>query len=167
MLVTLRFMRNSVRALVAGLVGVGVLAGCASSPKENLIKAADEKCGTMNQRFAGDLAYGATFGSAESLSKLRQRAGLITDLRDSVKAMPAPESDQAGLNDWLKDLGTLIGDMNTMNNAEQNAQPGMDMVLVMQLDIIDEDAQTTSGAAAKFGFVDCARVTSWKANLTS
>jgi hypothetical protein len=145
------------------VVGIIVLAiaGCSSSPKEELIESADEKCRTISKRFAGGLAYGKGIGSSD-VPKLRKRVALLKDLRDHVGKMPKPETGQAELDDWSGKLGKYITELDDLSSQFQNARMGMDMLLAMQMSIVDNAAKAVGPAGKRFGFKDCARTENWE-----
>jgi hypothetical protein len=152
------------RAALA-VVGVGVLvvAGCSSSPsspKQKLIKSADGVCGTINKRFAGDLAYGKGIGTGD-VAKLQERVTLLTGLRDRVRAMPEPETGRAELTAWQGKLGKYITDLDDLKGQLTNYRAGMDLLLAMQTGIDDDDAKAIAPAARRFGFKDCAQTAKW------
>ncbi|MGC9538855.1 hypothetical protein [Streptomyces sp. UG1] len=157
-------LRGRATWLARGVAGTAVLAavvalgGCSSSPKEELIESADKKCDSINDRFAGDLAYGRTIG-ADDLKKMRKRIALIKDLRKHVRGMPEPESDaeRAKLDAWLRKLNAYADELNTMHNLFENAQPGWDMLIIMTSAEVKEKAEESGAAAKKFGFDRCAR----------
>ena len=114
---------NRVSGVVVGFVMLTV-AACSSSPKEELIKSADAECRTISERFAGDLAYGATINGG-SVPKIRDRVVLLKGLRDQVREMPRPETGQAELDDWSGKLDTYITELGNLGSQFENFRPGM------------------------------------------
>jgi hypothetical protein len=150
------------RLPLAVLLGtVLVVGGCSSSPGADIIDTADEQCREISERFAGDLAFGESVGSDQDLEKLRERAELIRKLAADVRDMPPPETKVDSLNVWLKALDKYAEEMDNLRGQYQQARPGIDMLLAMQVNIIDLAAADSGGAADRFGFVDCADVGGW------
>ncbi|GAA2453975.1 hypothetical protein GCM10010405_42240 [Streptomyces macrosporus] len=154
---------NRAAAAVVGLVvfAVPAVVGCSSSPKQELIESTDERCRTINERFAGDLAYGEGIG-VESVSKLRERVALLKDLRSHVRKMPKPETGRAELNGWLDKLGEYITGLDDLRSQLQNYRPGMDLVVILQAGVNHDAAKAVGSAAKRFGFEDCAQTRKWE-----
>ncbi|WP_020672824.1 hypothetical protein [Amycolatopsis nigrescens] len=146
------------RRLLAGAALALVLAGCSSSPKEELSESADAKCGEVTSRFTGDLALG---GSSGDQKVLEERRKLLDQLQDQVRGMAAPESGQAELDTWLNELGKLSAEMDDLRGQLQNARLGSDMVLAMQYSIVKESAKEAGASASRFGFTTCADTSRW------
>lgn len=146
------------RGLLAGAALMFVLAGCSSSPKEELRESVDAKCGEVTGRFTGDLALS---GGSSDQKTLEERRKLLADLQNQVKGMAAPESGQAELDAWLAKLGKLSTEMDNLGGQLQNARRGTDMLLAMQYAIIKESATDAGAAAARFGFTTCADTSRW------
>lgn len=149
-------------AAVMGLV-VSAVAGCSSpgSPKQQLIQNTDEACRTINERFAGDLAYGRGLGEGDA-SKLRERVVLLNDLRQQVRKMPKPETGQAELDSWLDKVGEYITGLDDLRGQLENYRLGMDMVLALQMGINEDAAKAIGPAAKRFGFEECAKTQKWE-----
>ncbi|WP_210571412.1 hypothetical protein [Streptomyces sp. GESEQ-4] len=150
-------------AAVMGLV-VPVVAGCSSepgSPKEELIRSADETCREITERFTGDLAYGAGVGVGD-VPKLRERVALLKDLRAQVRKMPKPETGQKDLDAWLGKLGLYIGDLEDLSGQLENYRPGQDLLIAMQMSINKAAAKEIASPAKRFGFEDCAATKKWE-----
>ncbi|MFC9897098.1 hypothetical protein ACFVMC_25715 [Nocardia sp. NPDC127579] len=140
-------------------MSVIVLAACSSSAKEDLVEKADAKCQTITERFqlSGDLGL-----TDQSTNRIRERQALVTDLRDSVKAMPAPESGQAELNMWLDQLGKYIEAMTELMNLKADARMGKDLVIMMQFGIQKQASDALMAPAQQFGFDSCAHTENWE-----
>ncbi|NKE58158.1 hypothetical protein FXN61_15525 [Lentzea sp. PSKA42] len=146
--------------IAAAVVTFLALGGCSSSPKEELIESADEKCRVIGERFAGDLAFGESVGKDDE-DKLRQRIMLVKDLATHVRGLPAPESGKDKLDDWLGRLDKYAGELQEFETSYRNARRGQDLVLAMQLAIVKEAADAVGPPAKDFGFGACAQVESW------
>ncbi|MQA94389.1 MAG: hypothetical protein GEV11_06930 [Streptosporangiales bacterium] len=148
-------------ALAGAALAVLALGGCATA-KEELVEAADEKCRTISERFGGDLGFGESIGGEDDLKKFGERRKLIKDLRDTVRSMPKPETGQAELNAWLGKLDEFDKAMLKTSNMSRYAQPGMDLLIAMQVGVLDETTQAVGPAAKRFGLRDCAQIESWR-----
>ncbi|QUH06270.1 hypothetical protein HUO13_26805 [Saccharopolyspora erythraea] len=92
---------------------------------------------------------------------LDQRAALLQNLQNDVRAMPSPETDQRGLNDWLTRVDKLAVEMRTLRSVYQNATRGTETLLVLQVALVNEVAREVGPAAARFGFTTCADTGAW------
>lgn len=101
-------------------------------------------------------------GDDHDLDKMRARARLVKELATYVRRMPAPESGRHALRSWLHKLDAFVTDTTTMHNDYVNAQPGSDLALAMDWDIVDRDVAQIGRAAKKFGFDSCANVKRWR-----
>ncbi|QWF80968.1 hypothetical protein HUW46_04393 [Amycolatopsis sp. CA-230715] len=135
-----------------------VLAGCSSSPKEELRESLDAKCGEVTGRFTGDLALS---GGSGDQKVAEERKKLLAGLKDQANGMPAPESGKPDLDAWLSKLDALSQDLSQLGGRLQNARPGSDMVIAMQYSIVKESAKEAGAAAARFGFTACADTSRW------
>lgn len=134
------------RSRLLYLAAVLLLGGCASSPKADIVETADTECRTISDRFTGDLD---------------ERVKLVTGLRDKIKAMPAPESGQRELDEWLRTLETFAGEMTKFKNMQANAPRGADMLVVTQSALVDNAMQKIAPAAKAFGFAACSDTAKW------
>ncbi|MFI6292674.1 hypothetical protein ACIBEJ_13865 [Nonomuraea sp. NPDC050790] len=144
---------------LAGIVLL-VLPGCSAPPKQALIESADEKCRTITQRFAGDLAYGDGIGADDS-PRIRERVTLLQDLAGHARKMPKPETGQAELNDWLTKLDTYAAELRKMSGMMESPQVA-DLLRAMQAGIALESAKEVGQAAKRFGFKDCTKTDNWE-----
>ncbi|SMQ14592.1 hypothetical protein SAMN06272771_0893 [Streptomyces sp. Ag82_O1-12] len=152
-----------VAAAVMGLV-VPVVAGCSSSPaspKQELIRSADASCREINERFTGDLAYGAGIDESD-VPKMGERVVLLKGLRAKVRKMPKPESGRKALDAWSDKLGTYITGLEDLKGQIQNYRLGTDLVLIMQSAVNKDAAEAVGPAAKRFGFTDCAATKKWE-----
>jgi hypothetical protein len=152
-----------VAAAVMALV-VPVVTGCSSepgSPKQELIRSADETCREISERFTGDLAYGEGVGVGD-VPKLRERVALLKDLRAQVRKMPKPETGQKDLDAWLGKLAVYIGGLEDLSGQFENYRPGQDLLLAMQMSINEQAAKEIAAPAKRFGFEDCATTKKWE-----
>lgn len=134
-----------------------VLAACSSSPKDDLIDAADAKCQTINERFTSDLAYGDAAGPG----KVKQRLALIKDLVTSVRAMPAPDSATTEFHAWLSALDDHVSTLEKLVTMYDGATAGSDMGIAMEFGLADDTVPPIGTAAKDFGLTDCADVHAW------
>lgn len=156
--------RDCVALGLAGLVLIATLSGCADpTPREALTEGANEKCREVNERFSGDLAFSGEGVGMDDMETVRDRSSLIKELGQHVRGLARPESGQAELDAWLSKLDDFAADMDELDEMYQNARPGSDLPLAMQVGIVDDAAVAASQAAKKFGLGDCAHpaVESW------
>jgi hypothetical protein len=151
-------------AVAVVVLVVPVVAGCSSSPgspKQELIRSADDTCRKINERFTGDLAYGDGI-DASDVPTLQKRVVLLKDLREQVRAMPKPETGRKNLDGWLVKLGTYITGLDDLRGQIQNYRMGMDVLLIMQSAANKKAAEAVGPAAKSFGFKDCAGTKDWE-----
>lgn len=169
-LLPLRLKKYRVPAII-GIVAIVVVAagifavvesGVFLSPKQKIVRAADQECATINDRFAGELAFGESIDLATGGPKLLQRAVLVNELAHHVRGMPPPEAGQADLLTWLEKLSGYAKANTTFRN-DFSLPPNADIIRAFDAAIVDGAADEAATAARKFGFRTCGDVRSWKA----
>jgi hypothetical protein len=157
-------------AVAAALITVVAAGACSvtdrlfESPREKMVRSVNEKCDTVNDRFAKDLAYGTAIG-ADDAEKVRERVALVEDLQSYVRTLPPPESatDQANLDAWLSLLEAYAEELNTMRNeVEGEYRPGADLLLALTANVVKERAKEAGAGAKRLGFDSCARAEGWE-----
>jgi hypothetical protein len=153
-----------VRTVAPFVLAVALLAGCSSpTPRQRLVDSTNKKCDIINDRFAGDLAYGDSIGP-DDVGRMTKRLKLIRDLRDHA-SKSAPKMEKAELDDWLKKLGLYIKDLENMRNAIQNlwnTRTVADIWFSIAASETLASAKATTAPAKRYGLDRCAKGSDWE-----